>query len=155
MNAERFGEAFGRRRTTALVQGASPDFDRAGFSQEPDAVFSVGDQQLGVREPLDALSDLGTPAGAEEAIQRSSATDERFTELVFRSGDHGPRAPRPVAFVRVCSAAVRARHAVKIAAGKDLATTVVAFPSSARRIGEAYPRNYGIPNHGMLQPATR
>jgi peptide chain release factor 3 len=159
-NAERFGDAFVQARNEIeLVQGASPDFDRAEFlaGRQTPVFFGSAINNFGVRETLDALIDLAPPPGTKEAIQRIvEPTEEKFTGVVFKiQANMDPAHRDRVAFVRVCSGQFARGMQLKISRnGKDLRTNnVVSFLSQRRDLlDEAYAGDIiGIPNHGVLQ----
>src|SRR5215213_8420293 len=105
---ERFGDAFALARgEIELVQGASPEFDRAEFlaGRQTPVFFGSAINNFGVREALDALIDLAPPPGPKPALQRIVyPTEEKFTGVVFKiQANMDPAHRDRVAFVRVCS----------------------------------------------------
>ena len=159
-NAERFGDAFTQAKNEIeLVQGASPEFDRAEFlaGRQTPVFFGSAINNFGVRETLDALIDLAPPPGPKEAIQRVvEPTEDKFTGVVFKiQANMDPAHRDRVAFVRVCSGQFARGMQLKISRnGKDLRTNnVVSFLSQRRDLlDEAYAGDViGIPNHGVLQ----
>ncbi|HUP95234.1 MAG TPA: peptide chain release factor 3 [Burkholderiales bacterium] len=157
---ERFGDAFEQARNEIeLVQGASPEFDRAAFlaGRQTPVFFGSAINNFGVRETLDALIDLAPPPGPKVALQRVvEPTEDQFTGVVFKiQANMDPAHRDRVAFVRVCSGRfVRGMQLKLSRTGKDLRTNnVVSFLSQRRDLlDEAYPGDViGIPNHGVLQ----
>ena len=156
----RFGDAFEQARNEIeLVQGASPDFDRAEFlaGRQTPVFFGSAINNFGVRETLDALIDLAPPPGPKVALQRVvEPTEDQFTGVVFKiQANMDPAHRDRVAFVRVCSGRFVRGMQLKLGrTGKDLRTNnVVSFLSQRRDLlDEAYPGDViGIPNHGVLQ----
>jgi peptide chain release factor 3 len=119
--------------------------------------FGSAINNFGVKEVLDALTDLAPPPGPKPAVQRVVApTEEKFTGVVFKiQANMDPAHRDRVAFVRVASGRFERGMKLKLVrTGKDVKTaSAVSFLSQRREILEdAYPGDIvGLPNRGVLQ----
>jgi peptide chain release factor 3 len=159
-NERRFGGAFTHARgEVELLQGASHEFHRDEFlaGRQTPVFFGSAINNFGVKEVLDALTDLAPPPGPKPAVQRVvEPTEEKFTGVVFKiQANMDPAHRDRVAFVRVASGRFERGMKLKLVrTGKDVKTaSAVSFLSQRREILEdAYPGDIvGLPNRGVLQ----
>jgi peptide chain release factor 3 len=162
-NAEatkRFGAEFVQaQEEMELMNGASPEFDRAAFlsGKQTPMFFGSAINNFGVQEVLDALVDLA-PAPAERAsLQRVVQPQEKkFSGVVFKiQANMDPAHRDRIAFLRVASGEFTRGMRLKVVrSGKELRpNTVVSFMSQRRELLDtAFAGDIiGIPNHGVLQ----
>ena len=162
-NAEA-GKRFGAEFTQAqgeleLLNGASPEFDRAAFlsGKQTPMFFGSAINNFGVQEVLDALVDLAPPPAEREAIQRVVHPEEKkFSGVVFKiQANMDPAHRDRIAFLRVASGEFTRGMKLKVVrSGKELRpNTVVSFMSQRRELLDtAFAGDIiGIPNHGVLQ----
>ena len=158
--ARRFGAEFAQAQgEMELLNGASPEFDRAEFlaGRQTPMFFGSAINNFGVREVLDALVDLAPPPAPRAALQRVVHPEERkFSGVVFKiQANMDPAHRDRIAFVRVASGHFKRGMRIKVSrSGKEMRpNTVVSFLSQRRELlDEAYAGDIiGIPNHGVLQ----
>ncbi len=158
--AARFGAAFTQAQNEIeLVQGASPEFDRAAFvaGKQSPVFFGSAINNFGVQEVLDALVDLAPAPASRVALQRTvEPVEPKFAGVVFKiQANMDPAHRDRVAFVRMAAGHFERGMKLHVCrTGKDLRTNnVVSFLSQRRELVEdAYAGDIiGIPNHGLLQ----
>ena len=162
-NAEatkRFGAEFTQAQDELeLLNGASPEFDRAAFlaGKQTPMFFGSAINNFGVQEVLDALVDLAPPPGDRTAMQRVVHPEEKkFSGVVFKiQANMDPAHRDRIAFLRVASGEFTRGMRLKVVrSGKELRpNTVVSFMSQRRELLDtAFAGDIiGIPNHGVLQ----
>ncbi|WP_372825296.1 peptide chain release factor 3 [Polaromonas sp.] len=162
-NAEatrRFGAEFTQAQgELELLNGASPEFDRAAFlaGKQTPMFFGSAINNFGVQEVLDALVDLAPAPAERTAIQRVVHPEEKkFSGVVFKiQANMDPAHRDRIAFLRVASGEFTRGMRLKVVrSGKELRpNTVVSFMSQRRELLDtAFAGDIiGIPNHGVLQ----
>ena len=158
--AKRFGAEFTQAQDELeLLNGASPEFDRAAFlsGKQTPMFFGSAINNFGVQEVLDALVDLAPAPAERAAIQRIVKPEEKkFSGVVFKiQANMDPAHRDRIAFLRVASGEFTRGMRLKVVrSGKELRpNTVVSFMSQRRELLDtAFAGNIiGIPNHGVLQ----
>ena len=158
--SKRFGAEFTQAQgELELLNGASPEFDRAAFlgGKQTPMFFGSAINNFGVQEVLDALVDLAPPPSEREAIQRVVHPEEKkFSGVVFKiQANMDPAHRDRIAFLRVASGEFTRGMRLKVVrSGKELRpNTVVSFMSQRRELLDtAFAGDIiGIPNHGVLQ----
>ena len=158
--AKRFGAEFTQAQDELeLLNGASPEFDRAAFlsGKQTPMFFGSAINNFGVQEVLDALVDLAPAPAERAAIQRIVKPDEKkFSGVVFKiQANMDPAHRDRIAFLRVASGEFTRGMRLKVVrSGKELRpNTVVSFMSQRRELLDtAFAGDIiGIPNHGVLQ----
>ncbi|MES2384814.1 MAG: peptide chain release factor 3 [Pseudomonadota bacterium] len=162
-NAEaerRFGAEFTQAQgELELLEGASPEFDRAAFlaGKQTPMFFGSAINNFGVQEVLDALVDLAPAPADRTALQRVVHPEEKkFSGVVFKiQANMDPAHRDRIAFLRVASGEFTRGMRLKVVrSGKELRpNTVVSFMSQRRELLDtAFAGDIiGIPNHGVLQ----
>ena len=162
-NAEatkRFGAEFTQAQDELeLLNGASPEFDRAAFlsGKQTPMFFGSAINNFGVQEVLDALVDLAPAPAERAAIQRVVQPEEKkFSGVVFKiQANMDPAHRDRIAFLRVASGEFTRGMRLKVVrSAKELRpNTVVSFMSQRRELLDtAFAGDIiGIPNHGVLQ----
>ena len=162
-NAEatkRFGAEFTQAQgELELLEGASPEFDRAAFlaGKQTPMFFGSAINNFGVQEVLDALVDLAPAPVDRTAMQRTVHPEEKkFSGVVFKiQANMDPAHRDRIAFLRVASGEFTRGMKLKVVrSGKELRpNTVVSFMSQRRELLDtAFAGDIiGIPNHGVLQ----
>jgi peptide chain release factor 3 len=162
-NAEatkRFGAEFTQAQDELeLLNGASPEFDRAAFlsGKQTPMFFGSAINNFGVQEVLDALVDLAPAPAERAAIQRVVQPEEKkFSGVVFKiQANMDPAHRDRIAFLRVASGEFTRGMRLKVVrSAKELRpNTVVSFMSQRRELLDtAFAGDIiGIPNHGILQ----
>ncbi len=158
--AKRFGAEFTQAQDELeLLNGASPEFDRAAFlsGKQTPMFFGSAINNFGVQEVLDALVDLAPAPAERAAIQRVVQPEEKkFSGVVFKiQANMDPAHRDRIAFLRVASGEFTRGMRLKVVrSGKELRpNTVVSFMSQRRELLDtAFAGDIiGIPNHGVLQ----
>ena len=158
--AKRFGAEFTQAQDELeLLNGASPEFDRAAFlsGKQTPMFFGSAINNFGVQEVLDALVDLAPAPAERAAIQRVVQPEEKkFSGVVFKiQANMDPAHRDRIAFLRVASGEFTRGMRLKVVrSGKELRpNTVVSFMSQRRELLDtAFAGDIiGIPNHGILQ----
>jgi len=158
--SKRFGAEFTQAQgELELLNGASPEFDRAAFlaGKQTPMFFGSAINNFGVQEVLDALVDLAPAPGDRSAIQRVVRPEEKkFSGVVFKiQANMDPAHRDRIAFLRVASGEFTRGMRLKVVrSGKELRpNTVVSFMSQRRELLDtAFAGDIiGIPNHGVLQ----
>jgi peptide chain release factor 3 len=158
--SKRFGAEFTQAQgELELLNGASPEFDRAAFlaGKQTPMFFGSAINNFGVQEVLDALVDLAPPPGDRTAMQRVVHPEEKkFSGVVFKiQANMDPAHRDRIAFLRVASGEFTRGMRLKVVrSGKELRpNTVVSFMSQRRELLDtAFAGDIiGIPNHGVLQ----
>ena len=158
--AKRFGAEFTQAQDELeLLNGASPEFDRAAFlsGKQTPMFFGSAINNFGVQEVLDALVDLAPAPAERAAIQRVVKPEEKkFSGVVFKiQANMDPAHRDRIAFLRVASGEFTRGMRLKVVrSGKELRpNTVVSFMSQRRELLDtAFAGDIiGIPNHGVLQ----
>ena len=158
--AKRFGAEFTQAQDELeLLNGASPEFDRAAFlnGKQTPMFFGSAINNFGVQEVLDALVDLAPAPAERAAIQRIVKPEEKkFSGVVFKiQANMDPAHRDRIAFLRVASGEFTRGMRLKVVrSGKELRpNTVVSFMSQRRELLDtAFAGDIiGIPNHGVLQ----
>ncbi|MEY4329112.1 MAG: peptide chain release factor 3, partial [Pseudomonadota bacterium] len=142
-----------------LISGASEEFDKEAFlnGQQTPLFFGSAINNFGVKEVLDALSELAPAPKSRAAIQRVVNPDEQaFSGVVFKvQANMDPAHRDRIAFVRICSGKFTRGMQLKIGrTGKSMRTaSAMSFLSQRRELlEEAYAGDIiGLPNHGLLQ----
>ncbi len=162
-NAEasrRFGDEFKQAQgELELLEGASPEFDRAAFlsGKQTPMFFGSAINNFGVQEVLDALVDLAPAPAERNALQRVVHPEEKkFSGVVFKiQANMDPAHRDRIAFLRVASGEFTRGMRLKVVrSGKEIRpNTVVSFMSQRRELLDtAFAGDIiGIPNHGILQ----
>ena len=162
-NAEatkRFGAEFTQAQDElALLNGASPEFDRAEFlkGKQTPMFFGSAINNFGVQEVLDALVDLAPAPAERPAMQRIVRPEEKkFSGVVFKiQANMDPAHRDRIAFLRVASGEFTRGMKLKVVrSSKEIRpNTVVSFMSQRRELLDtAFAGDIiGIPNHGVLQ----
>lgn len=162
-NAEatkRFGAEFTQAQDELeLLEGASPEFNRADFlsGKQTPMFFGSAINNFGVQEVLDALVDLAPAPAERAALQRVVQPEEKkFSGVVFKiQANMDPAHRDRIAFLRVASGEFTRGMRLKVVrSGKELRpNTVVSFMSQRRELLDtAFAGDIiGIPNHGVLQ----
>ncbi|MDP2447909.1 peptide chain release factor 3 [Polaromonas sp.] len=162
-NAEatrRFGAEFTQAQgELELLEGASPEFDRAAFlaGKQTPMFFGSAINNFGVQEVLDALVDLAPAPAERAALQRVVHPEEKkFSGVVFKiQANMDPAHRDRIAFLRVASGEFTRGMRLKVVrSGKEIRpNTVVSFMSQRRELLDtAFAGDIiGIPNHGILQ----
>ena len=162
-NAEatkRFGAEFTQAQgELELLEGASPEFDRADFlaGKQTPMFFGSAINNFGVQEVLDALVDLAPAPANRPALQRIVHPEEKkFSGVVFKiQANMDPAHRDRIAFLRVASGEFTRGMRLKVVrSGKEIRpNTVVSFMSQRRELLDtAFAGDIiGIPNHGVLQ----
>ncbi len=157
---KRFGAEFTQAQDELeLLNGASPEFDRAEFlkGRQTPMFFGSAINNFGVQEVLDALVDLAPAPADRPAMQRTVKPEEpKFTGVVFKiQANMDPAHRDRIAFLRVASGEFTRGMRLKVVrSGKELRpNTVVSFMSQRRELLDtAFAGDIiGIPNHGVLQ----
>ena len=157
---ERFGAAYVHARSDIdLLQGASHVFSAEEFlsGHQTPVFFGSAINNFGVKEVLDALTELAPPPGPRVALERIVAPiEDKLTGVVFKiQANMDPAHRDRVAFVRVCSGRFeRGMRLTLVRTGKEIKTnSAVSFLSQRRDIVEdAFPGDIvGLPNRGVLQ----
>ena len=158
--AKRFGTEFMQAQDELeLLNGASPEFDRAEFlkGKQTPMFFGSAINNFGVQEVLDALVDLAPAPAERPALQRIVHPEEKkFSGVVFKiQANMDPAHRDRIAFLRVASGQFTRGMRLKVVrSGKELRpNTVVSFMSQRRELLDtAFAGDIiGIPNHGVLQ----
>jgi peptide chain release factor 3 len=158
--AKRFGAEFTQAQDELeLLEGASPEFDRAAFlaGKQTPMFFGSAINNFGVQEVLDALVDLAPAPADRAAMQRVVHPEEKkFSGVVFKiQANMDPAHRDRIAFLRVASGEFTRGMRLKVVrSGKELRpNTVVSFMSQRRELLDtAFAGDIiGIPNHGVLQ----
>ena len=158
--ADRFGAAYEQSAgEIELVREAAPAFDEAEFlaGRQTPMFFGSAINNFGVKEVLDALSELAPAPKSRAAIQRVVNPDEQaFSGVVFKvQANMDPAHRDRIAFVRICSGKFTRGMQLKIGrTGKSMRTaSAMSFLSQRRELlEEAYAGDIiGLPNHGLLQ----
>lgn len=158
--ADRFGAEFEQaQQEVELISGASEEFDKEAFlnGQQTPLFFGSAINNFGVKEVLDALSELAPAPKPRAAIQRIVNPDEQaFSGVVFKvQANMDPAHRDRIAFVRICSGKFTRGMQLKIGrTGKSMRTaSAMSFLSQRRELlEEAYAGDIiGLPNHGLLQ----
>jgi len=158
--AKRFGAEFTQAQDELeLLNGASPEFDRAAFlsGKQTPMFFGSAINNFGVQEVLDALVDLAPAPAERAAIQRIvKPAEKKFSGVVFKiQANMDPAHRDRIAFLRVASGEFTRGMRLKVVrSGKELRpNTVVSFMSQRRELLDtAFAGDIiGIPNHGILQ----
>ena len=158
--AKRFGAEFTQAQDELeLLNGASPEFDRAAFlsGKQTPMFFGSAINNFGVQEVLDALVDLAPAPAERAAIQRVVQPEEKkFSGVVFKiQANMDPAHRDRIAFLRVASGEFTRGMRLKVVrSAKELRpNTVVSFMSQRRELLDtAFAGDIiGIPNHGVLQ----
>lgn len=158
--AKRFGAEFTQAQDELeLLNGASPEFDRAAFlsGKQTPMFFGSAINNFGVQEVLDALVDLAPAPAERAAIQRVVQPEEKkFSGVVFKiQANMDPAHRDRIAFLRVASGEFTRGMRLKVVrSGKEMRpNTVVSFMSQRRELLDtAFAGDIiGIPNHGVLQ----
>jgi len=158
--AKRFGAEFTQAQDELeLLNGASPEFDRAAFlsGKQTPMFFGSAINNFGVQEVLDALVDLAPAPAERAAIQRLVKPEEKkFSGVVFKiQANMDPAHRDRIAFLRVASGEFTRGMRLKVVrSAKELRpNTVVSFMSQRRELLDtAFAGDIiGIPNHGILQ----
>jgi peptide chain release factor 3 len=158
--AKRFGTEFTQAQDELeLLNGASPEFDRAAFlsGKQTPMFFGSAINNFGVQEVLDALVDLAPAPAERAAIQRVVQPEEKkFSGVVFKiQANMDPAHRDRIAFLRVASGEFTRGMRLKVVrSAKELRpNTVVSFMSQRRELLDtAFAGDIiGIPNHGILQ----
>ncbi len=158
--ADRFGAEFEQaQQEVELISGASEEFDKEAFlnGQQTPLFFGSAINNFGVKEVLDALSELAPAPKPRAAIQRVVNPDEQaFSGVVFKvQANMDPAHRDRIAFVRICSGKFTRGMQLKIGrTGKSMRTaSAMSFLSQRRELlEEAYAGDIiGLPNHGLLQ----
>jgi peptide chain release factor 3 len=158
--ADRFGAEFEQaQQEVELISGASEEFDKQAFlnGQQTPLFFGSAINNFGVKEVLDALSELAPAPKPRAAIQRVVNPDEQaFSGVVFKvQANMDPAHRDRIAFVRICSGKFTRGMQLKIGrTGKSMRTaSAMSFLSQRRELlEEAYAGDIiGLPNHGLLQ----
>jgi peptide chain release factor 3 len=158
--AKRFGAEFTQAQDELeLLNGASPEFDRAAFlhGKQTPMFFGSAINNFGVQEVLDALVDLAPAPAERAAIQRIVKPEEKkFSGVVFKiQANMDPAHRDRIAFLRVASGEFTRGMRLKVVrSGKEMRpNTVVSFMSQRRELLDtAFAGDIiGIPNHGVLQ----
>jgi peptide chain release factor 3 len=158
--ADRFGAEFEQaQQEVELISGASEAFDKEAFlnGQQTPLFFGSAINNFGVKEVLDALSELAPAPKSRAAIQRVVDPDEQaFSGVVFKvQANMDPAHRDRIAFVRICSGKFTRGMQLKIGrTGKSMRTaSAMSFLSQRRELlEEAYAGDIiGLPNHGLLQ----
>ena len=158
--AKRFGAEFTQAQDELeLLNGASPEFDRAAFlsGKQTPMFFGSAINNFGVQEVLDALVDLAPAPAERAAIQRIvKPAEKKFSGVVFKiQANMDPAHRDRIAFLRVASGEFTRGMRLKVVrSGKELRpNTVVSFMSQRRELLDtAFAGDIiGIPNHGVLQ----
>jgi peptide chain release factor 3 len=158
--ASRYGDLFAHARAEMeLVQGVSPQYDRAEFlaGKQTPLFFGSAINNFGVREVLDAVVDFASPPRPHHALQREVKPEEpKFSGVVFKiQANMDPGHRDRVAFIRICSGRFERTMRLKnCRTGKFFRpSSVVSFLSQRReQVEDAYAGDIiGIPNHGVLQ----
>ena len=158
--ADRFGAEFEQaQQEVELISGASEEFDKEAFlnGQQTPLFFGSAINNFGVKEVLDALSELAPAPKSRAAIQRVVNPDEQaFSGVVFKvQANMDPAHRDRIAFVRICSGKFTRGMQLKIGrTGKSMRTaSAMSFLSQRRELlEEAYAGDIiGLPNHGLLQ----
>lgn len=158
--ADRFGAEFEQAQSEVeLISGASEEFDKEAFlrGEQTPLFFGSAINNFGVKEVLDALSELAPAPKSRAAIQRVVHPEEpAFSGVVFKvQANMDPAHRDRIAFVRICSGKFTRGMQLKIGrTGKSIRTaSAMSFLSQRRELlEEAYAGDIiGIPNHGLLQ----
>ena len=158
--AKRFGAEFTQAQgELELLEGASPEFNRADFlsGKQTPMFFGSAINNFGVQEVLDALVDLAPAPAERAALQRVVQPEEKkFSGVVFKiQANMDPAHRDRIAFLRVASGEFTRGMRLKVVrSGKELRpNTVVSFMSQRRELLDtAFAGDIiGIPNHGVLQ----
>ncbi len=158
--ARRFGAEFTQAQgELELLEGASPEFNRADFlsGKQTPMFFGSAINNFGVQEVLDALVDLAPAPAERAALQRVVQPEEKkFSGVVFKiQANMDPAHRDRIAFLRVASGEFTRGMRLKVVrSGKELRpNTVVSFMSQRRELLDtAFAGDIiGIPNHGVLQ----
>ena len=158
--AKRFGAEFTQAQDELeLLNGASPEFDRAAFlsGKQTPMFFGSAINNFGVQEVLDALVDLAPAPAERAAIQRVVQPEEKkFSGVVVKiQANMDPAHRVRIAFLRVASGEFTRGMRLKVVrSAKELRpNTVVSFMSQRRELLDtAFAGDIiGIPNHGILQ----
>ncbi|MDP2034864.1 MAG: peptide chain release factor 3 [Polaromonas sp.] len=158
--ARRFGAEFTQAQgELELLEGASPEFNRADFlsGKQTPMFFGSAINNFGVQEVLDALVDLAPAPAERAALQRVVRPEEKkFSGVVFKiQANLDPAHRDRIAFLRVASGEFTRGMRLKVVrSGKELRpNTVVSFMSQRRELLDtAFAGDIiGIPNHGVLQ----
>ena len=158
--ADRFGAEFEQaQQEVELISGASEEFNKEAFlnGQQTPLFFGSAINNFGVKEVLDALSELAPAPKSRAAIQRVVNPDEQaFSGVVFKvQANMDPAHRDRIAFVRICSGKFTRGMQLKIGrTGKSMRTaSAMSFLSQRRELlEEAYAGDIiGLPNHGLLQ----
>jgi len=156
----RFGSEYARAsEEMTLVREAMPTFAPEEFlaARQTPVFFGSAINNFGVREVLDALTELAPPPGKRQAVSRIVCPEEaKFSGVVFKiQANMDPAHRDRIAFLRVCSGRFEPGMRLKIQrTGKELRpTNVVTFLSQRRdRVEEAFSGDIiGIATHGGLQ----
>ena len=139
--AKRFGAEFTQAQDELeLLNGASPEFDRAAFlsGKQTPMFFGSAINNFGVQEVLDALVDLAPAPAERAAIQRIVKPEEKkFSGVVFKiQANMDPAHRDRIAFLRVASGEFTRGMRLKVVrSGKELRpNTVVSFMSQRREL---------------------
>jgi len=158
--AKRFGAEFTQAQgELELLEGASPEFNRADFlsGKQTPMFFGSAINNFGVQEVLDALVDLAPAPAERAAMQRVvQPSEKKFSGVVFKiQANMDPAHRDRIAFLRVASGEFTRGMRLKVVrSGKELRpNTVVSFMSQRRELLDtAFAGDIiGIPNHGVLQ----
>ena len=158
--ADRFGAEFEQaQQEVELISGASEEFDKEAFlrGEQTPLFFGSAINNFGVKEVLDALSELAPPPKPRASIQRVVNPEEQaFSGVVFKvQANMDPAHRDRIAFVRICSGKFTRGMQLKIGrTGKSMRTaSAMSFLSQRRELlEEAYAGDIiGLPNHGLLQ----
>jgi peptide chain release factor 3 len=147
------------RDETALVQGASADFDLDQYlkGELTPVFFGSALNNFGVRELLDALIEYAPSTQPRETLTREVLpTEPKFSGFVFKIQANMDAAHRDrVAFLRICSGRYEGgmkMHHVRL--GRDITVhRALTFMAGEREnVEEAYPGDIvGLHNHGTIQ----
>ncbi|KHK02464.1 peptide chain release factor 3 [Desulfovibrio sp. TomC] len=146
------------RQEIELLNGAGYPFDMERYrsSQQTPVFFGSAINNFGVKELLEAFTELAPPPRPRQAKTREvDPLEDHFSGVVFKIQANMDAAHRDrVAFVRICSGqftrGMKLRHH---RLGKDIkAANAILFMAQDRTgVDEAWPGDIiGIPNHGML-----
>ena len=154
------GQAAELRNEVALVQGASPQFDRAAYleGRQTPVFFGSAINNFGVRELLDAFVDMAPgpqprDGGGGRVVQ---AGEEAFTGFVFKiQANMDPNHRDRVAFLRVCSGrytpGMKLYH-VRIGREVIISNAITFMAQEREAVVEAYAGDIiGLHNHGTMR----
>ena len=142
-----------------LVKGASHTFDRQEFLEGKltPVFFGSAINNFGVKDLLDAFTDLAPPPGPRPTMTREVSSDEAaFSGFVFKiQANMDPAHRDRIAFMRVCSGKfANGDRLFQVRLGREvrIANAITFMASEREHVESAYAGDIiGLHNHGTIQ----